>query len=58
MAIAIGVAIGCVFAFLAPHFFFTDYVVNYDMMVMIRLPYVAGSVEWVYKHGEVDSRGW
>lgn len=31
-------------------------VVNYDMMVMIRLPYVPGAVEWVYKQGEVKAR--
>ncbi|THG01970.1 hypothetical protein TEA_002536 [Camellia sinensis var. sinensis] len=31
-------------------------VVNYDMMVMIRLPYVAGSVEWVYKQGDVKAK--
>ncbi|KAF5744854.1 Cyclophilin71 isoform 2 [Tripterygium wilfordii] len=30
-------------------------VVNYDMMVMIRLSYVAGSVEWVYKQGDVKA---
>lgn len=31
-------------------------VVNFDMMVMIRLPYVAGAVEWVYKQGDVKAR--
>ena len=31
-------------------------VVNYDMMVMIRLPFVPGSVEWVYKQGDVKAR--
>ena len=31
-------------------------VVNYDMMVMIRLPYIAGSVEWVYKQGDVKAK--
>lgn len=31
-------------------------VVNYDMMVMIRLPYVPGAVEWVYKQGEVKAK--
>ncbi|KAK1287378.1 hypothetical protein QJS10_CPB19g00343 [Acorus calamus] len=31
-------------------------VVNYDMMVMIRLPYVPGSVEWVYKQGDVKAK--
>ncbi|XWS67967.1 hypothetical protein CRYUN_Cryun04dG0050000 [Craigia yunnanensis] len=28
-------------------------VVNYDMMVMIRLPYVPSVVEWVYQQGDV-----
>lgn len=28
-------------------------VVNYDMMVMIRTSFVAGSVEWVYRQGDV-----
>ncbi|KAI4386111.1 hypothetical protein MLD38_004072 [Melastoma candidum] len=31
-------------------------VVNYDMMVMIRLPYIPGAVEWVYKQGEVKAK--
>ncbi|KAF2300786.1 hypothetical protein GH714_015769 [Hevea brasiliensis] len=31
-------------------------VVNYDMMVMIRLPFIPGSVEWVYKQGDVRAR--
>ncbi|PKI78737.1 hypothetical protein CRG98_000804, partial [Punica granatum] len=31
-------------------------VVNYDMMVMIRLPYVPGAVEWVYKQGDVKAK--
>ncbi|RYR79156.1 hypothetical protein Ahy_A01g004005 [Arachis hypogaea] len=31
-------------------------VVNYDMMVMIRLPYIPGAVEWVYKQGDVKAR--
>ncbi|KAF7150825.1 hypothetical protein RHSIM_Rhsim02G0084400 [Rhododendron simsii] len=31
-------------------------VVNYDMMVMIRLPYIAGSIDWVYKQGDVKSK--
>ena len=31
-------------------------VVNYDMMVMIGLPYTPGSAEWVYKQGDVKSR--
>ncbi|KAL2593824.1 hypothetical protein AAZV13_12G150700 [Glycine max] len=31
-------------------------VVNFDMMVMIRLPYVPGAVEWVYKQGDVKAR--
>ncbi|KAF1886125.1 hypothetical protein Lal_00045354 [Lupinus albus] len=30
-------------------------VVNFDMMVMIRLPYIAGAVEWVYKQGDVKA---
>ncbi|KAJ7976100.1 putative Peptidyl-prolyl cis-trans isomerase [Quillaja saponaria] len=30
-------------------------VVNYDMMVMIRLPYVPGAMEWVYKQGDVKA---
>lgn len=31
-------------------------VVNYDMMVMLRLPYVPGTVEWVYKQGDVKAK--
>ncbi|KAI4334267.1 hypothetical protein L6164_018977 [Bauhinia variegata] len=31
-------------------------VVNFDMMVMIGLPYVPGAVEWVYKQGDVKAR--
>ncbi|KAK4788780.1 hypothetical protein SAY86_020099 [Trapa natans] len=31
-------------------------VVNYDMMVMIRLPFVPGVVEWVYKQGDVKAK--
>lgn len=31
-------------------------VVNYDMMVMLRLPYVPGNVEWVYKQGDVKAK--
>lgn len=31
-------------------------VVNYDMMVMLRLPYVPGAVEWVYKQGDVKAK--
>ncbi|XVF19749.1 hypothetical protein REPUB_Repub11eG0137600 [Reevesia pubescens] len=31
-------------------------VVNYDMMVMIRLPYVPGAIEWVYKQGDVKAK--
>lgn len=31
-------------------------VVNYDMMVMLRLPYIPGSVEWVYKQGDVKAK--
>lgn len=31
-------------------------VVNFDMMVMIRLPYIPGAVDWVYKHGDVKAR--
>lgn len=30
-------------------------VVNYDMMVMLRLPYVPGAIEWVYKQGNVKA---
>lgn len=29
---------------------------NYDMMVMLRLPYVPGAVEWVYKQGDVKAK--
>ncbi|XP_065868079.1 peptidyl-prolyl cis-trans isomerase CYP71 isoform X1 [Euphorbia lathyris] len=31
-------------------------VVNYDMMVMIRIPFIPGSVEWVYKQGDVKAK--
>lgn len=31
-------------------------VVNYDMMVMIRLPYVPGAIEWVYNPGDVKAK--
>lgn len=31
-------------------------VVNYDMMVMIRLPFVPGTIEWVYKQGDVKAK--
>ncbi|CAN6455360.1 unnamed protein product [Victoria cruziana] len=31
-------------------------VVNYDMMVMMRLPYTPGTVEWVYKHGDIKAK--
>ncbi|KAG9455056.1 hypothetical protein H6P81_007960 [Aristolochia fimbriata] len=31
-------------------------VVNYDMMVMMRLPFIPGSVEWVYKQGDVKAK--
>lgn len=31
-------------------------VVNYDMMAMIRLSFVPGSVEWVYKQGDVKAK--
>lgn len=31
-------------------------VVNYDMMVMMRLPFVAGAVEWVFKHGDAKAK--
>lgn len=30
-------------------------VVNYDMMLMIRLPFIPGTVEWVYKQGDVKA---
>ncbi|KAJ0972686.1 hypothetical protein J5N97_020645 [Dioscorea zingiberensis] len=31
-------------------------VVNYDMMVMMLLPYFPGAVEWVYKQGDVKAK--
>lgn len=31
-------------------------VVNYDMMVMIRLPFVPGAVEWVSRQGDVKTK--
>ncbi|GMH11120.1 hypothetical protein Nepgr_012961 [Nepenthes gracilis] len=31
-------------------------VVNFDMMVMIRIPFVPGAVEWVYKQGDVKAK--
>ncbi|XP_020592745.1 peptidyl-prolyl cis-trans isomerase CYP71 isoform X2 [Phalaenopsis equestris] len=31
-------------------------VVNYDMMVMLRLSFVPGAVEWVYKQGAVKAK--
>ncbi|XP_077230286.1 cyclophilin71 isoform X2 [Tasmannia lanceolata] len=31
-------------------------VVNYDMMVMMRLPFIPGTVEWVYKQGDVKAK--
>ncbi|KAK6138449.1 hypothetical protein DH2020_027824 [Rehmannia glutinosa] len=31
-------------------------VFNYDMMAMIRLPFVPGCVEWVYKQGDVKAK--
>lgn len=31
-------------------------VVNYDMMFMMRLPYVPGAVEWVYRQGDVKAK--
>lgn len=31
-------------------------VVNYDMMLMIRLPFIPGAAEWVYKQGDVKAR--
>lgn len=31
-------------------------VVNYDMMVMIRLSFAPGSVEWVYRQGDVKPK--
>ncbi|GLJ43882.1 hypothetical protein SUGI_0914730 [Cryptomeria japonica] len=31
-------------------------VVNYDMMVMISLPFVPGTVEWVFKQGDAKAK--
>ncbi|KAM7275776.1 hypothetical protein ACFE04_017642 [Oxalis oulophora] len=31
-------------------------VVNYDMMVMIRLPYIPSAAEWVYEQGDVKAK--
>ncbi|GAB4824731.1 cytochrome P450 monooxygenase 71 [Ancistrocladus abbreviatus] len=31
-------------------------VVNFDMMVMIHLPFVPGAAEWVYKQGDVKAK--
>ncbi|KAL6575760.1 cytochrome P450 monooxygenase 71 [Orobanche hederae] len=31
-------------------------VYNYDMMAMLRLPFVPGCVEWVYKQGDVKAK--
>ncbi|KAL5974606.1 cytochrome P450 monooxygenase 71 [Asimina triloba] len=31
-------------------------VVNYDMMFMMRLPFVPGAIEWVYKPGDVKAK--
>ncbi|GJN04253.1 hypothetical protein PR202_ga21784 [Eleusine coracana subsp. coracana] len=31
-------------------------VVNYDMMFMMRLPYVPGAIEWVYREGDVKPK--
>lgn len=31
-------------------------VVNFDMMVMLRLPYIPGAVEWVYKLGDLKAK--
>ncbi|PKA66866.1 Peptidyl-prolyl cis-trans isomerase CYP20-2, chloroplastic [Apostasia shenzhenica] len=31
-------------------------VVNYDMMLMMRLPYIPGAIEWVYKQGDVKAK--
>lgn len=31
-------------------------VVNYDMMAMLRLPYVPSAVEWVYKQGDAKAK--
>lgn len=30
--------------------------VNFDMMVMLRLPYVPGAAEWVYKLGDIKAK--
>ncbi|KAL4182521.1 hypothetical protein AMTRI_Chr11g93690 [Amborella trichopoda] len=31
-------------------------VVNYDMMVMMHLPFVPGAIQWVYKQGDVKAK--
>jgi peptidylprolyl isomerase domain and WD repeat-containing protein 1 len=31
-------------------------VVNYDMMFMMRIPYVPGAIEWVYREGDVKPK--
>jgi peptidylprolyl isomerase domain and WD repeat-containing protein 1 len=31
-------------------------VVNYDMMFMMRLPFVPGAIEWVYRQGDVKPK--
>lgn len=31
-------------------------VVNYDMMFMMRLPFVPGAVEWVFRQGDVKAK--
>ena len=31
-------------------------VVNYDMMAMVRLPFIPGCAEWVYKQGDVKAK--
>ncbi|KAK9734540.1 hypothetical protein RND81_04G146600 [Saponaria officinalis] len=31
-------------------------VVNFDMMVMIRLKFIPGAVEWVYKYGDLKTK--
>lgn len=31
-------------------------VVNYDMMLMIHLPFIPGAAEWVYKQGDVKAK--
>jgi peptidylprolyl isomerase domain and WD repeat-containing protein 1 len=31
-------------------------VVNYDMMFMMRLPFVPGAIEWVYREGDVKPK--